>query len=206
LEWAHLSPKPLDPRRLATELQRYGVEPRDIRIGESVRKGYVVDGDTGLRQAWRRWLSPAANRDEGDVAARGVAECSPQNHERDKGNTNATAELPPELQLFEAVADVADVADKQGDLALDPRQPANTESRPPAEASETTAKWFEGLRDRLLGDLDARQQQSDGGGKASEPECADGGRDSHCPKCGASLGKTTGKCVSCIVNRLAAPK
>jgi hypothetical protein len=38
-EWAHLSGKPLDQRRLATELKRYGVEPGDIRIGDAVRKG-----------------------------------------------------------------------------------------------------------------------------------------------------------------------
>jgi Protein of unknown function (DUF3631) len=146
LEWAHLSPKPLDPRRLAAELQRYGVEPRDIRIGgEPVRKGYVVDGDTGLRQAWRRWLSPATNRDEGDVAAREAAVCRIQIYERDKSNTNATAELASELQLFEAVADVADVADKQGDLALDPRQHANGQHRAPTDGLAWIHRSGEGL-------------------------------------------------------------
>ena len=155
LEWARLSPKPLDPRRLATELQRYGVEPRDIRIGDVVRKGYLVDGDTGLRQAWRRWLSPAANRDERDVAAREAAVCRTQIYERDKRNTNATAELASELQLFESVTVVADVADKQGDLALDPRQHAKGEHRSPTDDLGTTEELFTGLRDRLLGDLDA---------------------------------------------------
>jgi hypothetical protein len=197
-EWAHLSGNPLDQRRLATELKRYGVEPRDLRIGETVRKGYTVDGDTGLRQAWRHWLSPAGKRDQGGS---GVAECNAQNHERDKRNTNATAESRPDLELFENVADVADVADKQGDLDFGSHQHASTESRPPAEASETTADWFAGLSDRILGDLDARQQQSDDSGKRSEPESPDGAPNSRCPECGSPLGKTTGKCTPCILTR-----
>jgi hypothetical protein len=207
-EWADLCGKPLDQRRLARQLKRYGVEPDDIRIGGVVRKGYMVDGGTGLGQAWRRWLSPSGKRDKGGVAARGIAECSAQNHERDKGNTNATAELPPDKELFENVADVADVADNQGDLDLDldlgPRQPANTVSRPPGEDSETTQDWFTGLRGTLLGDLDARQQQTNGSGTPSESENDDGGPNSTCQECGSRLGSTTGKCVPCIVNRAAA--
>jgi hypothetical protein len=199
-EWADLCGKPLDPRRLAKELKRYGVEPDDIRIGDVVRKGYMVDGGTGLGQAWRRWLSPAGKRDKGDVAARGVAERSAQNHERDKGNTNATAELPPDQELF---ANVADVADPEGKPGLGPRQHANGEHRPPAEDSETTEEWFAGLRDTLLADLDARKQQTNGSGKPPQLESDDGQRKDHCLQCGALLG-STGKCVPCIVKRAAA--
>ena len=205
-EWADLWGKPLDQRRLAKELKRYGVEPDDIRIGDVVRKGYMVDGDTGLGQAWRRWLSPAGKRDKrdkGDIAGQGVAECSAQNHERDKRNTNATAELPPDQELFENVADVADVADTEGDPGLGPRQHANGERRPPAEDSETTEEWFAGLRDTLLADPAARQQQTNGAGKPREPESDDGERKDHCLQCGSPLG-STGKCVPCIVNRIAA--
>ena len=132
-EWAHLSGKPLDQRRLAKELKRYGVESVDIRIGDVVRKGYMVDGDTGLRQAWRRWLSPAGKRDNGEPPGQGAAECSAQNHEVDNRNTNATAELPSDRELFEDVAVVADVAHTEEAADLGPRQHANGEYRPPAE-------------------------------------------------------------------------
>ena len=199
-EWAHLSGKPLDQRRLAKELKRYGVESDDIRIGDVVRKGYMVDGDTGLGQAWRRWLSPAGKRDKGDVAPRGGAEYSAQNYERDKGNTNATAELPPDQELFANVADVADVADPDGKPGLGPRQHANGEHRPPAEDAETTEEWFTGPRDTLLADFDARKQQTNGSGKPPELDSDDGQRKDHCPQCGAPVG-STGKCVPCIVKR-----
>jgi len=154
----------------------------------------------GLGQAWRRWLSPAGNRDNGDAAPRGAAECSAQNHERDKGNTNATAELRPDQQLFANVANVADVADPEGDPGFGPRQHANGKRRPPAEDSETTEDWFAGLRDTLLADLDARQQQTNGSGKPRERESDDGQRKDRCPQCRSPLG-STGKCVPCIVNR-----
>ena len=113
-EWSDLWGKSLDQRRVAKELKRYGVESDDIRIGDAVRKGYTVDGDNGLGQAWARYLSPTSRRnerDKGDIAGQGVAECSAQNHERGKRDTNATAERPPDQELFENVADVADVAD-----------------------------------------------------------------------------------------------
>jgi hypothetical protein len=204
-EWGECG-KPLDQRRLAKELKRYLVEPVDIRIGDVVRKGYMVDGDTGLGQAWRRWLSPAGKRnqrDNGEPPAQGVAECSAQNRERDERNTNATAELPPDQELFENVADVADVADTEGDPGLGPRQHANGERHPPAEDSETIEEWSAGLRDTLLADPAAHQQQTNGAGKPREPESDDGERKDHCLQCGSPLG-STGKCVPCIVNRIAA--
>ena len=47
-EWLDLWGKPLDQRRLAKELKRYGVESENIRIRDVIRKGYVVDGERGL--------------------------------------------------------------------------------------------------------------------------------------------------------------
>ena len=199
-EWAHLSGKPLDQRRLAKELKRYGVESVDIRIGDVVRKGYVVDGDTGLGQAWCRWLSPAGKRDNGEPQGQGAAECSAQNHEVDNRNTNATAELPSDRELFEDVAVVADVAHTEEAADLGPRQHANGEHRPPVDDSETTEEWFTGLRDKLLGDLDAqrapnrRQRQASRAGarrrRAEEPMSA--------MRVAARI--TTGKCWRCIVS------
>ena len=189
------------PAPPSKELKPYGVEPDDIRIGDVVRKGYMVDGDTGLGQAWRRWLSPAGKRDKGDVAARGGAEGSAQNYERDKGNTNATAELPPDQELFANVADVADVADPDGKPGLGPRRHANGERRPRAEGSETTEQWFTGLPRTLLADFDAHRQQTNGcgrrGGERRRP--AEG------PLSAMRVAaRINGKCVPCIVNRAAA--
>lgn len=60
--WADLGGKPLDGRRMARELKRYGVRPVTFRdaSGTSV-KGYVThatDDQVGLADAWRRYLPP----------------------------------------------------------------------------------------------------------------------------------------------------
>lgn len=57
-EWRDLWGKPLDQRRLAKELNRYGVKSKNVRIGLAVSKGYEVEGPTGLAQAWDTWLTP----------------------------------------------------------------------------------------------------------------------------------------------------
>jgi 5S rRNA maturation endonuclease (ribonuclease M5) len=112
-EWRDLWGKPLDQRRLAKELKRYGIESQEVRIGAENRKGYVVAGDTGLAQAWRRYLTHVGMRDKrdmGDIAGKSVADVSRTNHERDIRDVSATSETPSEQGLFENVADVADVA------------------------------------------------------------------------------------------------
>lgn len=48
----------LDQRRLSTTLGRYSVTSRQLRIGHENRKGYVIDGDGGLSDAWDRHLPP----------------------------------------------------------------------------------------------------------------------------------------------------
>ena len=116
-EWGDLWGKPLDARRLAKELGRYGVVPKDVRIGSMVRKGYTVAGDTGLAQAWQRYLPPAYmgdSRNNRDIAGQPVAPVLPSSGERDKGNTGATAETRSEVQRFQSVAAVAAVADTDG--------------------------------------------------------------------------------------------
>jgi hypothetical protein len=55
-EWTDLWSKPLDQNRLAKELKRYGVRSDTIRIEERRAKGYRVDGNDGLMQAWLRYL------------------------------------------------------------------------------------------------------------------------------------------------------
>lgn len=60
--WADLGGKPLDARKLAKELARYGVAPVPIRDGPEGKpaKGYTVHpttDNTGLADAWGRYLS-----------------------------------------------------------------------------------------------------------------------------------------------------
>ena len=118
----------------------------------------------------------------------------------DKRNANATAELPPGHELHRNVADVADVADTDGDRGLIPLHHANVEHRPPAEDFETTEELFNGLRDKLLADLDAREHRTSGSGKPREPERDDGERKNYCPQCQSPLGATTSKCWRCIAS------
>jgi hypothetical protein len=56
--WGDLDGRPLDARRLARELARYGARPGAIRIGGAVTKGYQVGGPIGLHDAWNRYLPP----------------------------------------------------------------------------------------------------------------------------------------------------
>jgi hypothetical protein len=57
--WGDLHGKPLDARRLAKELSRYGVRPHDVRLtGGEVVKGYRTAAPEGLADAWDRYLPP----------------------------------------------------------------------------------------------------------------------------------------------------
>jgi Protein of unknown function (DUF3631) len=51
--WADLKGKPLNPRGLASYLRKYGVRSGNVRIGESVFKGYQR---TDLHDPWLRYL------------------------------------------------------------------------------------------------------------------------------------------------------
>uniref|UniRef100_A0A5Q5BPH7 DUF3631 domain-containing protein n=1 Tax=Mycobacterium sp. (strain MCS) TaxID=164756 RepID=A0A5Q5BPH7_MYCSS len=127
-EWRDLWGKPLDQRRLAKELKRYGVESQEVRIGPVTRKGYLVAGDTGLAQAWHRYLPTAYmgnKRNSRNVAVQ--SDLRPQhernterntdddpNRERNERNTSATAKTPSDQGRFPGVAAVALVADING--------------------------------------------------------------------------------------------
>lgn len=116
-DWCDLWGKPLDQRRLAKELKRYGVRSKEVRIGTRTAKGYAIDEDDGLGQAWHRYLPHVGGRnkrDKGNIAGRSVADVSRTEPERNKRNTSATAEICSELGVFGSVADVADVAHKNG--------------------------------------------------------------------------------------------
>ena len=51
--WGDLKGKPLDPRGLAGRLRQYGVKSTNVRIGDSVPKGYLR---TDLHDPWARYL------------------------------------------------------------------------------------------------------------------------------------------------------
>ncbi len=55
--WGDLDGRPLDARRLAKELDRYGVKPAPYKDGKTV-KGYQTTGARGLADAWDRYLPP----------------------------------------------------------------------------------------------------------------------------------------------------
>ena len=75
--WGDLDGRPLDPRRLARELGRYGVRPGPLRIAGTVTKGYQVDGPTGLADAWTRYLPPVTD-DPPPGAVTAVTAVTPQ--------------------------------------------------------------------------------------------------------------------------------
>uniref|UniRef100_UPI003570CEA2 DUF3631 domain-containing protein n=1 Tax=Amycolatopsis acidiphila TaxID=715473 RepID=UPI003570CEA2 len=54
--WANLYGKPLDARRLARELDRYGVKPTVYKADGKPTRGYLAAGETGLADAWKRYL------------------------------------------------------------------------------------------------------------------------------------------------------
>jgi hypothetical protein len=56
--WTDLQGKSLDSRRLAKELDRYSVRPKDVKVNGKALKGYRIDGDGGLADAWSRYLPP----------------------------------------------------------------------------------------------------------------------------------------------------
>ncbi|WP_199441698.1 DUF3631 domain-containing protein [Umezawaea beigongshangensis] len=62
--WGDFYGRPINARQLAVELNAYGVKVTAYKSGGKTFKGYVVDGDNGLGDAWARYL-PTENVDEG---------------------------------------------------------------------------------------------------------------------------------------------
>ncbi|WP_326548703.1 DUF3631 domain-containing protein [Mycolicibacterium sp. ND9-15] len=120
-EWRDLWGKPLDQRRLAKELKRYGVRSTKVRIGEHTAQGYLVGGDDGLAQAWHRYLPerPCPEQPEHPEHRRSAdsangTQTEQVEHERNKWNTNGTGKTLSEQALLVDVPDVPDVPDTNG--------------------------------------------------------------------------------------------
>jgi hypothetical protein len=57
--WGDLDGKPLDARRLARLLDRFGVKPGLFKVNGEPMKGYQTSGEHGLADAWGRYLPPS---------------------------------------------------------------------------------------------------------------------------------------------------
>lgn len=91
--WADLDGRPLDGRRLAKELARYGVRPGSIRIGGHVAKGYTIAGP--LADAFARYL-PAVTEEPPPGAVTAVTAVTPQvRGVTDPDGVTATSVTPP---------------------------------------------------------------------------------------------------------------
>jgi 5S rRNA maturation endonuclease (ribonuclease M5) len=119
-DWCDLWGTPLDQRRLAKELKRYNVYPKTVRSGVATPRGYRVDGDDGLGQAWRAYLGQSSpggkrnSRNSQNIAGQSVSD---KNGERNIRNTSATPKTCPDQDVSENVALVAAVAPKNGNQA-----------------------------------------------------------------------------------------
>lgn len=107
--WSDMHGKALDARRLARELARYGVVSKDLKQPNgAVVKGYRIDGETGLLDAWSRYLLVAAT---GATAA--TSQVNPVADENEVADTSATAKSAA-THLSRQVAAVAPVAANTG--------------------------------------------------------------------------------------------
>ncbi|PIJ36961.1 hypothetical protein BMW24_004515 [Mycobacterium heckeshornense] len=150
-EWSDLFGKPLNERRLAKELKRYGVVSETVRIGDARAKGYRVEGQTGLGQAWSRWLPDAIKRDirdKRDIAGQRVTDRNPIRDKRDIGtderdirDTSVTSKTPSEQLFSENVTLVTDVTHtngKVGDERSDDTQPPEPDTTRAGDATDRT--------------------------------------------------------------------
>ena len=123
-EWCDLWGKPLDQRRLAKELRRYGVRSRTVRSRGATSRGYHTDGDDGLAQAWRHYpdsTSKRHGRHSQHIAAQDVSlsdthptRATHIRHERHTSDTPATDSDQP---ISDDVSDVLDVSHIDGSPA-----------------------------------------------------------------------------------------
>lgn len=174
--WGDLDGRPLDARRLARELGRYNIRPKDLKLpGGSVRKGYRTDGPDGLADVWLRYLPPAATNATAQV--RPVAAQPPV------ADTNATARTdqsphppqpppcraaphhPPEPAAGDQVADtaattppsathltraVAAVADNHGEPPMTAAGVGQGTRRPRPPCSPTSPPTTRGARQGVI--------------------------------------------------------
>lgn len=118
-EWRDLWGKTLDQRRLAKELNKYGVKSKTVRVGVATSRGYDIDGPTGLRQAWDHWLTPSVSDTSETTDTPQVEAFHSVSHAKsnDTNDTQATRQFSPvDQQLSENVSAVSDVSLTSGTM------------------------------------------------------------------------------------------
>lgn len=152
--WGELRGKPIDSRFLSRQLTKYGVKSKTLRIGDATPKGYQAED---LADPWQRYVNVA------DVAASTVfvADEKP----RDTGN----------------VADVADVADSQGDA-----EPECCAQEEPLWNTRDSQVEVEGLGESSNSPLSPHKSATSAT-RATESQPMDGvpfiGGPDRCPRC-----------------------
>ena len=115
--WSDLYGKPLDQRRLAKELGRYGIKAVVIKMPDGkTPRGYRTDGEDGLHDAWTRYLPDS----RATTATSATAQVNPVADTIPVADTSATGRIQvadtsatlfgSATHLTSEVADVADVA------------------------------------------------------------------------------------------------
>lgn len=115
--WGDLWGKPLDVRRLARELGRYGIASKNLKLADGrVVKGYRTDGVDGLRDAWLRYLHPEKSA---TAATSATSQANPGSGQTPVAATSATSTTSAtgEKPLTRQVAPVAPVAPNTGTAA-----------------------------------------------------------------------------------------
>ena len=135
--WGDLDGRPIDARRLARELGRYGVRPGPVRIAGAVVKGYQVDRSeisAGLGDAWTRYLPPPAEEPSGAVTA--VTAVTPQVRPvTAPGPVTAASVTPP----VEPRPDGQPLQDRVTDPSVTPDPPITPLTRPVTAVTAVTA-------------------------------------------------------------------
>ncbi|MGH3769602.1 MAG: DUF3631 domain-containing protein [Pseudonocardiaceae bacterium] len=111
--WGDLWGKPLDTRRLARELGRYGIASKNLKLADGrVVKGYRTDGADGLRDGWLRYLPEKS----ATTATGATSQASTGSGQDTVAATNATSttSATSENPLTSEVAEVAPVAPNTG--------------------------------------------------------------------------------------------
>jgi hypothetical protein len=62
--WNDFYGKPFDACHLSKELGRYSVQVHPFKLNGTTVKGYQITGETGLEDAWKRYLPPPTSNPE----------------------------------------------------------------------------------------------------------------------------------------------
>ncbi len=99
--WGDLKGKPLDARGLAARLRQYGVKSANVRIGDSVPKGYLR---TDLHDPWARYL-PTTRESIGDREAPGTVGSPPYGSATSATSATCASCRPPLDQALAAIGE-----------------------------------------------------------------------------------------------------